>query len=71
MTKITPPEIAPTDMIKLVNFRARKLETVMKDREVVDKLRNSVYLGFTIQEINAMLDNLIVATRKEQANVEN
>lgn len=71
MTRITPPEIAPTDMMKLANLRARKLKTVIEQPEIVEALRQSQHMNYTIQEMKDMIENLIFVTRKEQSSVEN
>lgn len=66
MMKVKPSEIKPTDMISILNFRARKLKTVLEDHEVVELLKQSKHINYTIQEVNEVINNLIFASRKEQ-----
>lgn len=68
MTKVQMKNLELMDLLKLVNFRARKLNSVLSVPEVVEKLKFNPRMSYTIQDLHSMLDNLIYVSRKEQNN---
>ena len=70
MTKIKAPRINPQidsdiDYMKLLNFRARKLQTILSEPDIVNRLKLSCHYNFTIRETKEMVKCLIYASRKE------
>lgn len=56
------------DYAKLLEFRARKLETVLKESEVIRMILDSPYALSTLDDYRQMLRELRIIARREIKN---